>query len=852
MRRAVVTAALLAVALVPAAAPATRVRVFAVGPRFSLAWVDTVAHFHDKLFALTDARRRVAGAPAIARGAGDVASHLLGPRDRSRPVQTARDLVTFPEDLGLMAAFTGSKGESARGAKGLVGAILGLLVAYAPEASYYTAKFPALADRPPPPTRALTLALTDAFGRAAIETYAELAARYHVWLEAGVNMAQDWQVVCTSKATFKPLPGGVGCDEENPDKVARLRAPDEPARQYAYEATTDKASNMALVFDPSGRLVSKQVKTYLTPIELPGQLDLAPGDVMHGVGAVRTGVGTLGFVTSKDAWMPDVTERLDEEGVQILVQPEFFVNDTVGTKGPWAPDTIKGAGYSDVLRWPSINALVLPELTGNVFDFSADNQQAIVLKPRGPHAPRGALVGQPAAPGFARVQPWVVGDPLGPHEPIAARRRRLGRAGEALLPGSKKACRDARTVGPCRGGQPEGVIFHDVTVDAPRPYRPRPVRRRGSAPFSANRPLARSRHAQRNVALAASGRLVVAAFEQAGRVLVARSTDGGAHWSRPVAPLDGGRQWWPAVSVRGTEVWLAAQVDGHVVWTRSADGGRTFESQHAVDSPAETWKPSIAATGDGAAFLAWIDMRDRFTLDDLPQAALYGAVLPAGAPARLDSAAPPDDLARTLANAWAPSVAAAGPRVLVSWIDFRTYDWDVYARDSADGGATFAPERPVNDQPKGVEALDATPRSAIGPGGPLVAFTDWSKSPASARRPSPLYDIALGAPGGHPRQVDGARIRPVDAFAPALALAPGGGALVAWQDMRRGVGDIRIARVGARIGPARRVDDRRGGGRNAWRPALAVAGATAIVAWEDERDGPAQIYVARAPAARVR
>ncbi len=72
------------------------------------------------------------------------------------------------------------------------------------------------------------------------------------------------------------------------------------------------------------------------------------------------------------------------------------------------------------------------------------------------------------------------------------------------------------------------------------------------------------------------------------------------------------------------------------------------------------------------------------------------------------------------------------------------------------------------------------------------------------------------------------------------------GALVAWQDMRRGVGDIRIARVGPFIGRSRRID---GHGRagNAWRPAIAVSQGRAIVAWEDDRDGPSQVYVRRMP-----
>jgi hypothetical protein len=783
LRRAAVVAALAALLAAPAAAQAKRVRVFAVGPRLSLSWLDTRAHFHDKLFALVDARQRGADAPTVVRGAGDVASHLRG---------DGNNLVALPEDLGLMAAFSGSQGAPARASKDVVGAVIGLLGTYAPQIDYYRAKYPSLATRPLP-TRALALALTDTFGRVAVETFSELAARHHVWLEAGVNMAQDWQKVCTAPAE--------GCDAVDPDKVALLRSPDEPDRTYAYEATTDKPSNIALLFDPSGRLVSKQVKTYLTPIELSGQLDLVPGDVMHGLSAVDTPVGRLGFVTSKDAWMPDVTERLDEEGVQILIQPEFFVNDTIKPTGPWAPDNIKGAGYSDVLRWPSIDALVLPELTGNVFDLSADNQQAIVVKPHGKGTPNGGLVGQPRLPGFAAVQPWVV---------RAESHLALGRAGLKLLPSSKVTCKDDRTIGPCRGGQPEGVLFHDVTI-GPRPWRPR-------KPRDAAGPLARSRGTQRNVTLSSSGKLVVAAFEQDGRVLLKRSSNGGGTWSRPVAPLLGGRQWWPSVSVRSNEVWLAAQVDDHVAWTHSTDGGRTFEPQHAVDSPAETWRPSIAATTAGNAYLAWIDTRDRFTLDALPQAGLYGTQLPGGSPSRLDSTAPPNDQARTLDNAWAPSVAAREQRVSLSWTDFRSYDWRIYARQSADGGATFGAERAVTKTPPGAEALDASPRSIAGSS--TVAYTAWRKL---------RYGIRAGA----------AKLA-ANAFWPAVASS--GAPYVAWQDMKRGVGTIRLAHLGSRV---RRTAVTRGG--NAWRPALAVVGKKAIVAWEDDRDGLSQIYVRRMP-----
>src|SRR3954469_14557997 len=120
------------------------------------------------------------------------------------------------------------------------------------------------------------------------------------------------------------------CDEQNAAKVQTLGDPDEPARGYAYEATSPDVSNMALVFGPDGRLVSKQVKAYLTPPELGrpegqvGGLDLVPGSITTGLSAVPTPLGTLGFVTSKDAWMPDVVDRLEGVHVDLLIQPEFF------------------------------------------------------------------------------------------------------------------------------------------------------------------------------------------------------------------------------------------------------------------------------------------------------------------------------------------------------------------------------------------------------------------------------------------------------------------------------------------------------------------------------------------------
>ena len=114
------------------------------------------------------------GAPTVVRGAGDVASHLRA---------DGNNLVALPEDLGLMAAFTGSQGAPARRAPSdVVGAVVGPARHLRAADRLLPREVPVACDAPAAPTRALALALTDTFGRVAVETYSELAARYHVWL----------------------------------------------------------------------------------------------------------------------------------------------------------------------------------------------------------------------------------------------------------------------------------------------------------------------------------------------------------------------------------------------------------------------------------------------------------------------------------------------------------------------------------------------------------------------------------------------------------------------------------------------------------------------------------------------
>jgi hypothetical protein len=847
--------------------PNTDVRVFAMGAKLNMRWLESRQTYRDYIFALADRNERGPGKPVIVEGADDMASH-----------RTGSDLVVWPESIGLFASLTGPRAQPARESGSLEGAIVSLAGIYAKEMQYYGAKYPDLPGRPLP-TRLLAVALTDTFGRTFLEPFAEMADRYDVWLATVGDMVPDWQIVCTSKAEFTPPPTGEPCAEENPQKVMQLGDPFEPERNYVYEATKPNPSVVAFVFNPDGKLVAKRVKSYITPTELgPDEgalgLDLVPGAISDSDSVpVDTPVGRFAFVISKPAWMPDVLQKIDQRHTDLLLQPEFFVGDLTRTTGMWSPDTLIASGYNDVLRHPSIETLVHPQMEGGVFSFYADQPSHLAIKPRTGREKKGFILGQPAHPGLVQTLPWVVPDPARPGEPMAERRKRLGEAGEKLAPGSGEACPDPAQPGPCEDGHTEGVLWRDITVNRQSRHR----RYRGplaATPFSHARLLSGPSPAQRNVAVAARGDHVVAAFEQESgaydQVYLVGSRNGGRTWrglqeptGRPPGLTD---EWWPALAVgprgRITVAWVDRSTGRErVYYAQSRNYGRSFTRPRALDSSAPKaaaqWKPALAAGSGGVVHAAFIDERE-IGLDALPQAHLYYARIQNGRATkaeRLDTGEP-KPLATKFDNSWAPSIAARGKRVLVTWLDFLNYDWDVFSRLSANAGRSWRPQQVVNDAPDDPlqEELADTPRAALTAAGSLVAWTDWRKRASSATKPHQMYDIFISQPGRKNVQVDPYGTRQLSTFAPDICPVGRRDAVVAFQDASRGQSDIRAVhmRGGAKRGRARRVDDAGSRGGNAWRPRLACSGGNVVALWEDERDGPAQIYFARSAIRKLR
>ncbi len=872
-----VVAIVLAVAAVARAMP---VRFFAVGNKQRLVDGTSYQTFHDKMAALMDATFPNRG-DFVQVGVDDVASHLR-PADPAAP---DRALVVFPEDVGLVTVLIGSRGAAARGQTTAAGAIASLLGPYTAQFDYYAGKFP---DQPL--VRTLVLALTDTLYRSFYETFRELAITHGVYLAATINAAPARRVE----------------DTIEPERVALLRDPDEPARQYAYEAVSPLAVNTTFIFTPMGDLLVSDgeggtrrspaetggvlagatKKAYLTPIEEPppgeaAGLALAFGPVRD-LDVLDTPVGRLGVVISKDAWMVDVNDRLAAKGANVILQPEAF-SEWAYAPGPWQPDIFKEGGFATLQKVGSFLLNVDASMTGNFLDVTFDGQSAIIGRKRktdpGPLGPANAWIGQNPDGGFLALAPWIEPDPdiaaagLG----LAARRTLLAGDGAILLPGSGVPCPGSLAAGACENGYREAIVWADADIpDSPvtapvDPVRTPPPHFRPSVRVSGDEPVPVAQHAPR---VAASGpRVYVVWYEaRAGldNVFLAVSRNRGATFGAPRQVSDNPpgavEELHPVVAARGNRVVVAWQ---EFVNGRDADLGRItlayFDGRGRkvghdvqVDDPASggKWLPAVALVG-ATPIVVWVDERDGGPEGE-PLEHVYAARAdPTGrafAPAvRVDGGAPVP-LALHLDNKWAPTITVAGRSLYVAWADFRNYNWDIFLARSDDGGRSFGPNVEVDDFPD-LERLDERPAIAADRRGHVhVVWTDLR-----AREPDTNIFYARSDDRGTTfstnRPLDGSRLgfdvdrsSPTNQWHPSLAMAHGK-LFVAWQDNRLGNDDIFLttsADGGATFAPAERVDDTGAGASEQTRPHLALGGRRrCYVVWEDDRNGTTDIYLGR-------
>ena len=856
---------------------------FAVGHKQRLDDALTYQTYHDKMAALMDAT--FPGRPTLVQaGVDDVASHLA-PVDPAAP---SNALVVFPEDTGLLAAFIGTRGASARGSELSTDAILALFVPYGPQIAHYQDKFP----NQPSPIRYLVLALTDTFYRAVYETFRELAMTHGVYLAVGTNMAPARRVE----------------EADEPELVALLRDPDEPTRTYAYEAVSSFSPNATYVFAPDGEVLvadgsggtlrspsetggvirGSTTKAYLVPIEQPppagAGLALSTTPIRDQE-VLDTPVGRLAIVISKDAWMVDVNDRFVAKGANVVLQPEAF-DSWAFTTTEWSPDVFREGGFANVQKNPEWVVNVDASMTGNLLEITFDGQTTIIGRKHksdpGPLSPNNAWIGQNPDTAFLAVAPWVIPDPgiADPGMTLAARRTALVADGVLLRPGTG-LCPDPLQVGVCENGYRESIIWTDVdvpttaTTSAPDPNRELPPMFGSAARASGFESTPVAQHAPR---IAARGRHVYVVWHQdegaGSSIRLAVSHDAGISFEPPILVSDNlpgsVNELHPAIAVRGGRV--------YVVWQEFAslgndDAGRIMMARFSarplkigfdvrVDDldGVGKWMPSIAFVGS-KPIVAWTDERD-LGPEGEPLEHVYAARVFAGTTfgpsVRVDSGTPVD-LSLHNDNKWAPSIAASKRQVLVAWADFRNYQWDIYSARSFDGGLSYQPNVRVDDS-QVFERVNERPSVAMDRRGTVhVAWTDLR-----SRQPDTnifyAHSADFGATFSENVQLDDSKVgfdpdtdTPSNQWHPSLAV-DGEDVFAAWQDNRLGNNDVFFTQSingGVTFTPAERVDDTGSGPSEQTRPSLALSGRGAkricCVAWEDGRNGDRDVYVASRP-----
>ena len=203
-----------------------------------------------------------------------------------------------------------------------------------------------------------------------------------------------------------------------------------------------------------------------------------------------------------------------------------------------------------------------------------------------------------------------------------------------------------------------------------------------------------------NVRVAMNSRSIVAVWEELAldrsrHINAARSTDGGATWSRnqvdhsPAIKIASA----PAVALVGSNVFVVWQDNRNgqtdVYLNRSTDTGATWR---ATDTRMDTdtagshasERVDVAADADNHVIVAWQDVRNGNTYDIFARVSSDAGVTFGASDQRLDTTPFDTDSVRPAV------VSLASGHAAVIWIDNRWGRPNLYSRTTSDGGATWS------------------------------------------------------------------------------------------------------------------------------------------------------------------
>ena len=198
--------------------------------------------------------------------------------------------------------------------------------------------------------------------------------------------------------------------------------------------------------------------------------------------------------------------------------------------------------------------------------------------------------------------------------------------------------------------------------------------------------------------------IVYAAWVQDGVVHLAKSGDGGATWDHASRITAGGTALYPcSLELVGPALHLVWPDSRNGGWEpyhkRSADGGKTWTEEVRLDPGADLFRLGTAVSGSDV-HVVWFNKHflEKVPAGDQIWTWTWGEVYYSRS---TDGGATWEKairLTRPDSTACRPVVAASGKFVHVAWVDNRDarqkpgWDWEIYYKRSADGGATWGPD----------------------------------------------------------------------------------------------------------------------------------------------------------------
>jgi len=197
-------------------------------------------------------------------------------------------------------------------------------------------------------------------------------------------------------------------------------------------------------------------------------------------------------------------------------------------------------------------------------------------------------------------------------------------------------------------------------------------------------------------------------------IFFVRSIDGGATWKTAHRLTNNaGGSYWPVIAVAGSNIYVAWYDDtpgnSEIFFRKSTDGGATWQSSKKLtNNSGESSYPAIGVYGS-RIYVVWMDDTPGNNEIYLRKSADGGGTWQTA-----------KKLSNNAGDSEDPDISVIGSQIHVTWDDYTPGNWDIYFRQSGDGGTNWNAVQNITNNAAG----SAWPRIAATAAKIFIVYTD--------------------------------------------------------------------------------------------------------------------------------